>query len=418
MSTDVNQDSGSTGQALGKLVLDRDFERMEGLLAEFNLFDVLGIARRESQHSAFLAWLLNPRGSHGLRDYFLRHFLSQAADEAHKRGINAPTRLDVDGWSLSNVNVETERHGIDVLVIGESDEFVCLVENKIGSSEHSDQLTRYLYVAEHEYKGLTPLPVFLTPEGTDPRANVDMERYVPFDYGKVATLIERALSTCNSTISASVANFLEQYVHNLRRHILHTTDNIDALAYQLYYDHRSAIDRIVKAKSIPLKMTNKIVSSVAKSYEPQLHYDTRSYSSGVHILHSPHLDEIGALIVAVGSMSTPTRTVFFKFVAKNERLTLCLTVEGNCPLETRQRLHELTQMRLGPWYLESELKQSRSFVLYQKPILSQQDYHPFDADAVREKIEAAAREFYENDYWWLVNDIRQEFGYPPVNSPE
>ena len=75
MTTDSQQGSASPEEALQRLILDGDLERLEDLLAEFNLFDVLSIARQETQHSAFLAWLLDPRGSHGLRDYFLRGFL-------------------------------------------------------------------------------------------------------------------------------------------------------------------------------------------------------------------------------------------------------------------------------------------------------------------------------------------------------
>ena len=63
-------------QALQDFLMDEDLERLEDLLAEFNPFDVLKVERRETQHSALLAWLLDPRGSHGLRDYFLRRFLS------------------------------------------------------------------------------------------------------------------------------------------------------------------------------------------------------------------------------------------------------------------------------------------------------------------------------------------------------
>ena len=81
---DNSQAAASPIEALQALVVDSDLERLEDLLAEFNLFDVLKIERRERQHSALLAWLLDPHGSHGLRDYFLRRFLSEAAAEARE----------------------------------------------------------------------------------------------------------------------------------------------------------------------------------------------------------------------------------------------------------------------------------------------------------------------------------------------
>ena len=176
----------SSEEALQKLILDEDLQRLEDLLDEFNLFDVLKIERRESQHSALLAWLLDARGSHGLRDYFLRRFLSEVAAEAYKRKITDVTPLIVDsevaveaykqkitdvtplvvdGWKLSDIEVVTERHNIDIMLIDETDGFVCFIENKIGAGEHSNQLTHYLETVDREYGGLKSLPIFLTPDG-------------------------------------------------------------------------------------------------------------------------------------------------------------------------------------------------------------------------------------------------------------
>ena len=245
---DNSQAAASPIEALQALVVDSDLERLEDLLAEFNLFDVLKIERRERQHSALLAWLLDPHGSHGLRDYFLRRFLSEAAAEARERGIADVTPLDVDGWKLGDIEVAIERHDIDVLLTDVTDGFVCLIENKIGAGEHSDQLSRYLETVEREYEGLSPFPIFLTPDGVEPESEDDVERYVPLEYGTVADLIERTLRTRGSTISTSVAGFLEQYARNLRRHVLDTTDNIDELALQIYDNHRAAIDLIIKAR--------------------------------------------------------------------------------------------------------------------------------------------------------------------------
>ena len=228
------QDGITTSQeVLQALILDPDLEHLEDLLADFNLFDVLGIARAELQHSAFLAWLLDPRGSHGLRDYFLRTFLFKAAEEASSLGIGDITPLEVDSWKLSDIEVATERHYIDILVLGRSDGFVCLIENKIGASEHSNQLSRYLSTVESEYEGLDPFPVFLTPDGVEPESLADAERYVPFDYGEIADLIERTLKTRGSTISGSVTDFLEQYARSLRRHVVNDRDNVDELANRI-----------------------------------------------------------------------------------------------------------------------------------------------------------------------------------------
>ena len=269
----------SSKNALQKLILDEDLQRLEDLLDEFNLFDVLKIERRESQHSALLAWLLDARGSHGLRDYFLRRFLSEVADEARNRGITDVTPLIVDGWKLSDIEVVTERHNIDIMLIDETDGFVCFIENKIGAGERSNQLTHYLETVDSEYGGLEPFPIFLTPDGRKPESEDDAERYVPFDYVKVASLIERTLQARGSTISVSVAGFLEQYASTLRRHVLDTTDNIDELALQIYDKHRAAIDLIINAKPALEAKGWDVIDKEIERFAPSLQVDFNTKNS-------------------------------------------------------------------------------------------------------------------------------------------
>ena len=288
--TNGHHDMAPPQEALQSLILDPDLERLEDLLADFNLFDVLGIPRAELQHSAFLAWLFNPRASHGLRDYFLRTFLAQAAREAHDRGIGDITPFDVDSWKLSDVEVATERHRIDILILGREDGFVCLIENKIGSGEISGQLRRYLNTVESQYEGLTPVPIFLTPDGDVPETEADAKRYVPFDYGRVADLIDRTLQTRGSTISASVTTFLEQYAGTLRRHVLNDKDNIDELANRIYDNHRAAIDLIIKAQSDRDTLGWGIIESAVEKYAPDLKND--SPTKTMRRLFSSSLEEI------------------------------------------------------------------------------------------------------------------------------
>ena len=59
------------------VVGNRDLERLEALLAEFNIFEAIGVVRQELRHSDFLAFLLDPHQSHGLGDDFLKAFSSK-----------------------------------------------------------------------------------------------------------------------------------------------------------------------------------------------------------------------------------------------------------------------------------------------------------------------------------------------------
>ena len=45
----------------------------------YNVFNVLGVDNMELSHSAFLAALLDPDGSHGMQDVFLKAFIDTIA---------------------------------------------------------------------------------------------------------------------------------------------------------------------------------------------------------------------------------------------------------------------------------------------------------------------------------------------------
>lgn len=60
-------------------VICRKYEEIAEITGEnFNVFKVLGLTTNEVRtHSAFLAELLNPKGSHGCKDVFLKLFVEE-----------------------------------------------------------------------------------------------------------------------------------------------------------------------------------------------------------------------------------------------------------------------------------------------------------------------------------------------------
>ena len=398
-------------KALQDFILDPDLEHLEDLLAEFNLFDVLRITRAELQHSAFLAWLLDPCGSHGLRDYFLRSFLLKAAEEARDRAIGEITPLDVDAWRLSNIEVMTERHNIDILLISESDGFLCLIENKIGSGEHSNQLNHYLKKVEHEYTGLTPFPIFLTPDGIEPEADEDAERYVPIGYERIATLIEQVLCNRGSTLSTSVASFLGQYQNALGRHVLASTNSIDDLAYRIYHKHQAAIDLIVKAKDTASVMDWESIDIAVTQYAPDLKQDEHSKNNRRFFASS--LECIPDIKEGQGWTSSK-RIILFEFVYNQSEMSLSLIlIIGPGKQETRQRLYYTAEQEGTPLNPARKLAEKWNRV-YRKNILPRNGYTPANAGDVEQRIGRVIQEFYDNDYWPIVNVIRRAFGLSPI----
>ena len=67
--------------------------------AGFNVFSVLDIG--ETNHSAFLANLLNPNGSHRRGAVFLKHFLNLRRSELSTYGDLEGFHVDNPSWSVS-----------------------------------------------------------------------------------------------------------------------------------------------------------------------------------------------------------------------------------------------------------------------------------------------------------------------------
>ena len=68
------------------------------------------------------------------------------------------------------------------------------------------------------------------------------------------------------------------------------------------------------------------------------------------------------------------------------------------------------------WNLERNLKDGRHFPIYVRPILEGQDFSPFDPEEAIQKIEMAVSEFFEKDYWNIVNAVLEEFGHGELGS--
>jgi len=153
------------------LVGNEDLDRLEALLDRFNIFEAIGMVSRELNHSQFLSYLLDPRKNHGLGNLFIKRLLQNVlsiADEGEDRALMPISAIELELWDLERMTVQREWHRVDILLRDVEHRLVVLIENKIKSGEHSDQLQRYLDVVEEHHAGWRIVPLFLTPDGTPP----------------------------------------------------------------------------------------------------------------------------------------------------------------------------------------------------------------------------------------------------------
>ncbi|MHB2029625.1 MAG: PDDEXK-like family protein [Acidimicrobiales bacterium] len=222
-------------EALSDFVMDKDLEGLERRLQEFNLFEAIGASRQELRHSQFLSFLLDPSESHGWSDRFLKKFLQCAVTVSPNPPFSS---IDIDVWDLRRSRVTREEGRVDIKIADYEDRFQVIVENKIGTSEHGDQLVRYLESAKRECSHV--LAIFLTPEGDAP----SHQEYVPISYNQISDLVSEFLDEGRVTIPDEVRIVLEHYRANLRRNVV-TDSEVAELIGRIYKRHRKAVDLII-----------------------------------------------------------------------------------------------------------------------------------------------------------------------------
>lgn len=130
----------------------------------FNIFRTCGINHYENTHSAILAEWLDPRGSHGQGDLFLKSFIRSlfSIDDA------IDTSWFADEFDTNHARVSTEYSTavgrFDILIEDASGKAIIL-ENKIYAQDQDEQLKRYNQFAREKYGRDGYRLVYLTLDG-------------------------------------------------------------------------------------------------------------------------------------------------------------------------------------------------------------------------------------------------------------
>lgn len=208
MQTELKTTENLLGKVSVIIEKHREIAKITG--ENFNIFRVLGLSTREVRtHSAFIAELLNPNGSHGKGDVFLRLFVEYL-------------RIPFD---TTQVRVEVEKRtnegNLDIIIL--NNEAVIIIENKIYAPDQKDQLLRYKSYAEQRYKKKWIL--YLTLDGKESEDSIDKLQpkidYFPISYKEDIT---KWLECClkETTNFPLLRETLNQYIY-LIKHLTNQT---------------------------------------------------------------------------------------------------------------------------------------------------------------------------------------------------
>ena len=129
----------------------------------YNLFSILSIERYELKHSALIANLLDPKGSHGCGDAFLRAFFEIAL-----KGTAYPFESSSPDSCTEHYTgpIAGDTGGrIDILV--KSSQYGLIIENKIYAGDQDKQLIRYDNYGKEIFGADGYLLVYLTLFGSE-----------------------------------------------------------------------------------------------------------------------------------------------------------------------------------------------------------------------------------------------------------
>nr|WP_314832675.1 PD-(D/E)XK nuclease family protein [uncultured Porphyromonas sp.] len=130
----------------------------------YNLFSILNIERYELKHSALIANLLDPKGSHGCGDAFLKAFFEIALKERAYPFEDCTHLHSYTEYYTGPIAGDTGGR-IDILVT--SSDYGLIIENKIYAGDQDKQLTRYDNYGKEIFGADGYLLVYLTLYGCD-----------------------------------------------------------------------------------------------------------------------------------------------------------------------------------------------------------------------------------------------------------
>ena len=366
------------------------------MLEHFNVFETLKMVHAEIRHSNVLSWLLNPSSNHGIGETFLKQLLKQfaAKNQEFIKESTGLTLFDFEIFNYGNVEIRREWNNIDILIILKECEknVVVTIENKIGSSEHSDQLQRYKKIVDEEFdeesSKYKKIFIYLTSEAEKPSD----ENWCNFTYDTVAEILDGLLTNKKDVMNETVYNFIGQYNVMLRRHIVGNSE-LEEICKQIYKKHSAALDLIFQYKPDIYMEISEYIISLLKMDETAFIIET---TGKTYIRFStPTID---AFIEKKGdrSWTSSARIVLFEMVNADNKLSLTLYI-GPGEKDYRERLYAFFKQNDAIFKSTSRNFGRKWSAVYRKDILRKNDFDNSTIDDLRDKINCTWNEFIKKD---------------------
>jgi hypothetical protein len=242
-------------KASERLLFSPEFKEIDARLEfhEPNIWQILKIPQKEIYVSRFLAWLLDP-SKHNFGAQFLKSLVIEALKTEKGRQTAELPPVEFAVMDLSDAIVEIEvplnrKCRCDIVVKSSKGGFLCVIENKVWSSEGREQTNHYYELSFSEYR-VTNYPkrvyIYLSPYGVPPRN----EHFIALSYQTVLDILKELQD--DRRVIETERFLLRQFQESLRIDIVMDRETLD-LAQAVYETHGPIIDHIrVAYTAVPL----------------------------------------------------------------------------------------------------------------------------------------------------------------------
>lgn len=210
-----------------------------------NIFKILRIENFEIRHSNFFAWLLDNKNNGYIGESILSEFLGKIKRQCltKKEWRNYIFVIDnlINSLGQEEYLVKREDKYMDILLEFEKSKSVIVIENKLYSKEHTNQLKRYYdeISTDKKYHDYDKLFIYLTLNGNEPAGEYDKHFWINISYVEILEILKNFHKNKKES-SSEIDIYLNNYIEILNEKTEKTMDRIEEY-FKLYEKNKNEI---------------------------------------------------------------------------------------------------------------------------------------------------------------------------------
>lgn len=237
------------------------YEYLKKYYQSEDIASIYGVDKFEIRHSNVLKWILEPKGNEAIKYLPIRNLLKLIQNTNKYYDFYNYINLDIS--IIEDVKIQREKYNIDLLITFKlnNEDYLVVIENKLESMVHDNQLEVYKAKVNEVYKSYKKLYVFLHPGyHANPRNQtlVDEAEYISITYQNLYDYILKPLA--EFTTDSTVKLMVYYYIHTL---CCYDSDNVIGLI--VTDEERKSLESLFKDSEI-LTMIDSLYNNVKNDY--------------------------------------------------------------------------------------------------------------------------------------------------------